>query len=145
MIIQPGIAKANMGVSREDVTFEDHVSRSPPRGRRLRGGERGGLWSGLGPWPQRTGAAGLGPLWAPWNLLSAFACSAPVPPGSRPGQDCEWWLGLGSQVLGALSPFFLIPLLEEGSGILSLRGVGAGSRDDQLPCCDWEEASFCLE
>lgn len=26
MIIQPGIAKANMGVSREDVTFEDHVS-----------------------------------------------------------------------------------------------------------------------
>lgn len=27
MIIQPGIAKANMGVSREDVTFEDHVSR----------------------------------------------------------------------------------------------------------------------
>uniref|UniRef100_A0A8D1AYS3 TBC1 domain family member 13 n=2 Tax=Sus scrofa TaxID=9823 RepID=A0A8D1AYS3_PIG len=46
MIIQPGIAKANMGVSREDVTFEDHVSRSPPRGRRLRGGERGGLWSG---------------------------------------------------------------------------------------------------
>ncbi|XP_052503645.1 TBC1 domain family member 13 isoform X3 [Budorcas taxicolor] len=24
MIIQPGIAKANMGVSREDVTFEDH-------------------------------------------------------------------------------------------------------------------------
>ncbi|GAB5580193.1 TBC1 domain family member 13 isoform X1 [Prionailurus iriomotensis] len=25
MIIQPGIAKANMGVSREDVTFEDHA------------------------------------------------------------------------------------------------------------------------
>lgn len=26
MIIQPGIAKANLGVSREDVTLEDHVS-----------------------------------------------------------------------------------------------------------------------
>lgn len=26
MIIQPGIAKANMGFSREDVTMEDHVS-----------------------------------------------------------------------------------------------------------------------
>lgn len=26
MIIQPGVAKANLGVSREDVTFEDHVS-----------------------------------------------------------------------------------------------------------------------
>jgi hypothetical protein len=32
MIIQPGIAKANMGVSREDVTFEDHVSRVGSRG-----------------------------------------------------------------------------------------------------------------
>lgn len=51
----------------------------------------------------------------------------------------------GAKSSGALSPFFLIPLLEEGSGILSLRGVGAGSGDDQLPCCDWEEASFCLE
>ncbi|OBS81035.1 hypothetical protein A6R68_20763 [Neotoma lepida] len=29
MIIQPGIAKANMGVSREDVTFEDHVNPLP--------------------------------------------------------------------------------------------------------------------
>lgn len=28
MIIQPGIAKANLGLSREDVTMEDHVSRS---------------------------------------------------------------------------------------------------------------------
>lgn len=28
MIIQPGIAKANLGVSREDVTFEDHVSQA---------------------------------------------------------------------------------------------------------------------
>lgn len=27
MIIQPGIAKANLGLSREDVTMEDHVSR----------------------------------------------------------------------------------------------------------------------
>lgn len=26
MIIQPGIAKANLGLSREDVTMEDHVS-----------------------------------------------------------------------------------------------------------------------
>lgn len=26
MIIQPGIAKANLGISREDVTMEDHVS-----------------------------------------------------------------------------------------------------------------------
>lgn len=26
MIIQPGLAKANMGLSREDVTLEDHVS-----------------------------------------------------------------------------------------------------------------------
>lgn len=33
MIIQPGIAKANMGVSREDVTFEDHVSRVGSMGR----------------------------------------------------------------------------------------------------------------
>lgn len=32
MIIQPGIAKANMGVSREDVTFEDHVSKVGFRG-----------------------------------------------------------------------------------------------------------------
>lgn len=32
MIIQPGIAKANMGVSREDVTFEDHVSKGGSRG-----------------------------------------------------------------------------------------------------------------
>lgn len=31
MIIQPGIAKANMGVSREDVTFEDHVSKGGRR------------------------------------------------------------------------------------------------------------------
>ena len=29
MIIQPGIAKANLGLSREDVTMEDHVSHSP--------------------------------------------------------------------------------------------------------------------
>lgn len=28
MIIQPGIAKANLGLSREDVTLEDHVSHS---------------------------------------------------------------------------------------------------------------------
>lgn len=26
MIIQPGIANANLGLSREDVTMEDHVS-----------------------------------------------------------------------------------------------------------------------
>lgn len=31
MIIQPGIAKANMGVAREDVTFEDHVSKGRSR------------------------------------------------------------------------------------------------------------------
>lgn len=43
MIIQPGIAKANMGVSREDVTFEDHVSRGQQRGRGLQGGEGCGL------------------------------------------------------------------------------------------------------
>lgn len=30
MIIQPGIAKANLGVSREDVTLEDHVSALKP-------------------------------------------------------------------------------------------------------------------
>uniref|UniRef100_A0A4W5RNM6 TBC1 domain family member 13 n=1 Tax=Hucho hucho TaxID=62062 RepID=A0A4W5RNM6_9TELE len=30
MIIQPGIAKANLGLSREDVTMEDHVSSSSP-------------------------------------------------------------------------------------------------------------------
>lgn len=30
MIIQPGIAKANLGVSREDVTLEDHVSVAKP-------------------------------------------------------------------------------------------------------------------
>lgn len=30
MIIQPGIAKANLGVSREDVTLEDHVSAVKP-------------------------------------------------------------------------------------------------------------------
>lgn len=30
MIIQPGIAKANLGLSREDVTMEDHVSRRKP-------------------------------------------------------------------------------------------------------------------
>lgn len=30
MIIQPGIAKANLGLSREDVTMEDHVSRHKP-------------------------------------------------------------------------------------------------------------------
>lgn len=46
MIIQPGIAKANMGVSREDVTFEDHVSRGQQQGLRLQSGERCGLQSG---------------------------------------------------------------------------------------------------
>lgn len=30
MIIQPGIAKANLGLSREDVTLEDHVSSAWP-------------------------------------------------------------------------------------------------------------------
>lgn len=43
MIIQPGIAKANMGVSREDVTFEDHVSRGQQQGLGLQGGEGRGL------------------------------------------------------------------------------------------------------
>ena len=45
MIIQPGIAKANMGVSREDVTFEDHVSRGPAVGTEATewGGEE--LWA----------------------------------------------------------------------------------------------------
>lgn len=43
MIIQPGIAKANMGVSREDVTFEDHVSRGQQQGLGLEGGEGCGL------------------------------------------------------------------------------------------------------
>uniref|UniRef100_A0A5F9D8J5 TBC1 domain family member 13 n=1 Tax=Oryctolagus cuniculus TaxID=9986 RepID=A0A5F9D8J5_RABIT len=33
MIIQPGIAKANMGVSREDVTFEDHPLNPSPDSR----------------------------------------------------------------------------------------------------------------
>ncbi|XP_008842224.1 TBC1 domain family member 13 isoform X2 [Nannospalax galili] len=33
MIIQPGIAKANMGVSREDVTFEDHPLNPNPDSR----------------------------------------------------------------------------------------------------------------
>ncbi|XP_038601179.1 TBC1 domain family member 13 [Tachyglossus aculeatus] len=33
MIIQPGIAKANMGVSREDVTFEDHPLNPNPESR----------------------------------------------------------------------------------------------------------------
>lgn len=46
MIIQPGIAKANMGVSREDVTFEDHVSWGQQRGQRLQSGQGCGLWSG---------------------------------------------------------------------------------------------------
>lgn len=51
MIIQPGIAKANMGVSREDVTFEDHVSRGHQWELRLQSGEGCGLWSGQGPSP----------------------------------------------------------------------------------------------
>lgn len=36
MIIQPGIAKANLGVSREDVTLEDHVSYVPVNFRKIR-------------------------------------------------------------------------------------------------------------
>lgn len=44
MIIQPGIAKANMGVSREDVTFEDHVSSMVSSGD---GGLQGGEGCGL--------------------------------------------------------------------------------------------------
>lgn len=62
MIIQPGIAKANMGASREDVTFEDHVSRGRHRGLRLQNEERCELCSRQRPPPQRTSAAGLGPL-----------------------------------------------------------------------------------
>lgn len=66
-----------MGVSREDVTFEDHVSRGPQWGPRLQSGERCGLWNGLGPSCQRPGAAALGPLWPSQYLISAFSSSAP--------------------------------------------------------------------
>lgn len=77
MIIQPGIAKANMGVSREDVTFEDHVSRGQQWGLRLQSG--GGVSFGVGkvPSPQRIGTADLGPLWPFWYLFSSFVCSVP--------------------------------------------------------------------
>lgn len=69
MIIQPGIAKANMGVSREDVTFEDHVSKDDSRDRGYRVGRDAGCGAGKFPQPRRTGGANLGPL---------LAC--PVPP-----------------------------------------------------------------
>lgn len=63
MIIQPGIAKANMGVSREDVTFEDHVSRGQQREVRLQSGEGCGFGAGKVLLPQRIGVAAFGPLW----------------------------------------------------------------------------------
>ena len=49
MIIQPGIAKANMGVSREDVTFEDHVSRGWQQRPRIQNVEGWRPWSRQGP------------------------------------------------------------------------------------------------
>lgn len=63
MIIQPGIAKANMGVSREDVTFEDHVSRGQQREVRLQSGEGCGFGAGKVLLPQRIGVAAFVPLW----------------------------------------------------------------------------------
>lgn len=89
-----------MGVSREDVTFEDHVSRGGQWGLRL--------WSEVGgkavapPW--RTSAASLSPLW-----------SLAAPP---------FWYGHSAPVGGYLSPLHL--RLWAGSGLSDSWGSRSG-------------------
>lgn len=87
MIIQPGIAKANMGVSREDVTFEDHVSRGQSQVLRLQSREECGLGSGQSP-PTDGDAAGLTllcPSGASFLQLAAQPLKATVSPLLSPG------------------------------------------------------------
>lgn len=71
MIIQPGIAKANMGVSREDVTFEDHVSRGQQREVRLQSREGCGFGVGKVLLPQRIDVA-FSPPWPFQYLFHSF-------------------------------------------------------------------------
>lgn len=72
MIIQPGIAKANMGVSREDVTFEDHVSKDDSRDQGYRVGRDAGFGAGKFPSPGGQEEPIWVPSWPTRYLLSAW-------------------------------------------------------------------------